>query len=169
MASVGLALLALAGSGQLGNFGHVGVDQATFGPWVFFWFFAIGGLTVVMAGGVSRRPSLPTLPRRAPARATPVYDPFSDNPPDESDGPLDAFGDLPGEADDLSGEADVPDEDEPLLAEPEPDLVGQPGPDDVARPAPPPPPVKPAPDLDDVEDLMFVDADLDPDAAPPAG
>ena len=93
--SVVLALLAWAGSGQLGNFGHVGVDQVTFGPWVFFWFFAIGGLTVVMAGGVSQRPSLPTLPRRAPAAAGPAYDPFSDNPPDESDDPLDEVDDPP--------------------------------------------------------------------------
>ena len=61
-----LALLALAGSGQLGNFGHVGVDQATFGPWVFFWFFVIGGMTVVMARGISRGPGLPRIPRRAP-------------------------------------------------------------------------------------------------------
>ena len=61
-----LALLALAGSGQLGNFGHVGVDQATFGPWVFFWFFVIGGMTVVMAGGISRGPGLPRIPWRAP-------------------------------------------------------------------------------------------------------
>lgn len=175
MASVGLALLALAGSGQLGNFGHIGVDQATFGPWVFFWFFAIGGLTVLMAGGISRRASLPTLPRRAPApAAAPVYDPFSDNPPDESDDPLDAFDDLPDEDGDLpGGDDDLPDEAAPLPAEPEPDLEVEPEPDEVPRPVPPPPPVKPAPDLDDVEDLMFVDADIEADieadgTAPPA-
>ena len=163
MASVGLALLALAGSGQLGNFGRVGVDQATFGPWVFFWFFAIGGLTVVMAGGISRRPGLPTMPRRAPAPAAPVYDPFSDNPPDESDDPLDAFDGLPDQDDDL--ELETAPEPEPQL-----DLGLEPEPGGVSRPVTPPPPVKAAPDLDDVEDLMFVDADLEPDGpAPPAG
>lgn len=93
LGSVVLALLASAGSGQLGNFGHVGVDQATFAPWVFFWFFVIGGLTVVMAGGVSRRPNPPTMPRRAPAPPVPAYDPFFENPPDESDDPLEESGD----------------------------------------------------------------------------
>jgi hypothetical protein len=55
-AAVTMALLGYAGSGQLGNFGHVGVDQATFGPAVFLWFAGIGGLTVAMAGGIVRRP-----------------------------------------------------------------------------------------------------------------
>ena len=59
LASITLALLAWSASGQLGNFGHVGVDQATLVPWSFFWFFAIGGLTVLMARGVSGRPVLP--------------------------------------------------------------------------------------------------------------
>ena len=164
MASVALALLALAGSGQLGNFGHVGVDQATFGPWVFFWFFVIGGLTVVMAGGISRRPSLPTMPRRATAKAKPVYDPFADNPPDESDDPLDE-ADLIVEEDPIDEGAD----DEPLRSEPELPLDLEPEPDEPAAPAIPPP-VKPAPDLDDVEDLMFVDADIDSgEPQPPAG
>jgi hypothetical protein len=154
LASVGLALLAQAGSGQLGNFGHVGVDQATFGPWVFFWFFFIGGLTVVMAGGISRRPSLPTPRRRPPATVGRVYDPFSDNPPDESDDPLD-------------GPDDPLDEAGPPQPEPEPEL--EPRLDEAPQPAAPPP-VKPAPDVDDVEDLMFVDADIDADgAAPPLG
>ena len=176
-AAVGLALLALAGSGQLGNFGHVGVDQATFGPWVFFWSFVIGGMTVVMAGGVSRRPSLPTMPRRPPAPAAPAYDPFADNPPDESDDPLEVFDGLPDEAEvllDDDGPPDEPDDvaggSEPLPPEPEPDLGGPPEPDEAEQPAPPPPPVKPAPDVDDVEDLMFVDADIDADGPPgPAG
>ena len=149
--SVVLALLALAGSGQLGNFGHVGVDQATFGPWVFFWFFFIGFLTVVMAGGISRRPSLPKAPRQDQAMPGPVYDPFSANPPDESDDPLDVVDDLP-DADDLP---DLPGVDQPLE------------PDEPASAAPPP--VKPAPELDDVEDLMFVDADMKAAGPPPAG
>jgi hypothetical protein len=149
--SVLLALLALAGSGQLGNFGHVGVDQATFGPWVFFWFFAIGGLTVVMAGGISRGTGLPRASARGRTTAAPpVYDPFSDNPPDESDAPIVEVDDVPG-ADEPSGRPDLPGTDELL----EPELESEP--DEPAPPAPPP--VKPAPDLDDVEDLMFTDAD----------
>ncbi|MCX6480270.1 MAG: DUF6350 family protein, partial [Mycobacterium sp.] len=50
LASAGLAVLAFFGGGELGNFGHVGVDQATFAPAAFFWFFVIGAMTVVMAG-----------------------------------------------------------------------------------------------------------------------
>jgi hypothetical protein len=51
-----MALLGYAGGGQLGNFGPVGVDQATFAPAVFLWFFVVGGVTIVMAGGLARRP-----------------------------------------------------------------------------------------------------------------
>ena len=51
VAAATMALLGYAGGGQLGNFGHVGVDQATFGPAVFLWFVGIGGLTLAMAGG----------------------------------------------------------------------------------------------------------------------
>ncbi|MCW2555109.1 MAG: hypothetical protein JWR78_4890 [Mycobacterium sp.] len=53
--AVVMALLGYAGGGRLGNFGEVGVDQTTFGPAVFLWFVAIGGLTVVMSGGIARR------------------------------------------------------------------------------------------------------------------
>lgn len=59
LAAVTMALLGYAGGGQLGNFGHVGVDQATFGPAVFLWFVGIGGLTVAMAGGIARPPRAP--------------------------------------------------------------------------------------------------------------
>src|SRR6185312_11327559 len=68
LAAVTMALLGYAGGGELGNFGHVGVDQATFGPAVFLWFVAIGGLTVAMAGGLARRPKVAT-PRPAPVEA----------------------------------------------------------------------------------------------------
>ena len=56
VAAATMALLGYAGGGELGNFGHVGVDQTTFGPAVFLWFVAIGGLTVAMTGGIARRP-----------------------------------------------------------------------------------------------------------------
>ena len=185
MAAVGLALLALAGGGPLGNFGQVGVDQATFAPGVFFWFFVIGGLTVVMAGGIGRRPSLPTPPRRTPAATAAIYDPFADNPPDESDDPLDEADDLPGApAANPAGEPRAdrsPDEGGPRAAEPgsddspDPESDNSPDPESAeSPPAAPPPPVKPAPDLDDVEDLMFVDADIadqpdEPDEPQPGG
>uniref|UniRef100_A0A5Q5BQB3 Uncharacterized protein n=2 Tax=unclassified Mycobacterium TaxID=2642494 RepID=A0A5Q5BQB3_MYCSS len=56
VAALTMALLGEAGGGRLGNFGQVGVDQTTFGPGVFLWFTVIGGLTVVMSGGIVRRP-----------------------------------------------------------------------------------------------------------------
>jgi len=59
-------LLGYAGGGRLGNFGDVGVDQATFGPAVFVWFVGIGGLTVVMSGGLRRRPKARPVPSAAP-------------------------------------------------------------------------------------------------------
>lgn len=54
IAAAVMVVLALAGSGRLGNFGDVGVDQVTFGPAIVLWFVGIGGLTVAMTGGVSR-------------------------------------------------------------------------------------------------------------------
>jgi hypothetical protein len=56
LAALTMALLGRAGGGRLGNFGDVGVDQGTFGLAVFLWFAIVGAITVVMAGGVSRRP-----------------------------------------------------------------------------------------------------------------
>ncbi len=69
IAAVVMALLGYAGGGELGNFGHVGVDQATFAPAVFLWFMGIGGLTVAMAGGITRRPTpKPTLGRESASK-----------------------------------------------------------------------------------------------------
>ena len=59
VAALAMALVGYAGGGRLGNFGDVGVDQATFGPAVFVWFAGIGALTVAMSGGVARRPKVP--------------------------------------------------------------------------------------------------------------
>jgi hypothetical protein len=59
VAAATMALLGLAGGGRLGNFGDVGVDQATFGPAVFLWFAVIGALTLAMSGGIARRPKAP--------------------------------------------------------------------------------------------------------------
>ena len=147
LASVGLALLAVAAGGELGNFGHVGVDQATFIPGAFFWFFVIGGLTVLMAGGVAPRPASvrnPTEPEQVP---------FEDDQNDPMAAPVDLQADdEPEEVVEVSrsdGATDQP------SAEPEGEFEAEPG--------PPPPPVKPAPDVEDVEDLMFVDADIEAD------
>jgi Family of unknown function (DUF6350) len=54
-----MSLLAYGGSGRLGNFGDVGVDQGALVIGVFFWFAVVGGLTVMMAGGIRRRPRRP--------------------------------------------------------------------------------------------------------------
>lgn len=88
-AAVTMALLGYAGGGRLGNFGDVGVDQATFGPAVFVWFVGIGGLTVAMTGGIARRPRRP--------KPVPV------------DAVDDAVDEVPAPEDDVP-EATVPDE-----------------------------------------------------------
>lgn len=56
LAAVTMVLLGYASGGALGNFGEVGVDQQTFGPGVFFWFFSVGAVTVALSGGLTRRP-----------------------------------------------------------------------------------------------------------------
>ena len=78
VAALTLALLGYAGSGQLGNFGGVGLDQSTFGFAVFLWFTAVGWLTVVMAGGIRHRPRKPKP--SPPPPAEPDAEPSSRNP-----------------------------------------------------------------------------------------
>lgn len=90
-----MSLLAYAGSGQLGNFGHVGVDQGALLVGVFFWFTVVGGVTVVMSGGVRRRP------RRLKARPAAVE---AVEEPADLPGVFD--DDRPGE--DAAGEDAVP-------------------------------------------------------------
>ncbi|KUI43971.1 hypothetical protein AU197_21500 [Mycobacterium sp. IS-1590] len=132
LAALTMALLGYAGGGRLGNFGDVGVDQTTFGPAVFLWFAGIGALTVVMAGGITRRPRAPKV----------VVDTDSDTGPDT--GP-DADSDLEAEmapgpelepgSDDVEPEpgpkhgADAPLEAEPDVA------AGAEAPDEVETPA----------------------------------
>lgn len=137
LATVSLALLAQAAGGELGNFGHVGVDQATFLPGAFFWFVVIGGLTVVMAGGVSPRPKTVAKPLEREIVSEPDPEPDLEPEPVE----------------------EQPDESRPgvTLEESQPELEPEPEPERA------PPPVTPAPDLEDVEDLMFVDADIEAD------
>jgi hypothetical protein len=77
VAAAAMALLAYAGSGRLGNFGDVGVDQVTFGPAIFLWFVGIGALTVAMSGGIARRP------KRAKPAPVPEPEPALEPEPDE--------------------------------------------------------------------------------------
>ncbi|MEE2852734.1 MAG: DUF6350 family protein [Actinomycetota bacterium] len=118
-----MSVLAYAGSGQLGNFGHVGVDQSALLIGVFFWFAVVGGVTVVMSGGVRRRPRRPNA-RFAPAEEAPAEDTTPVDSADEA--PTDAVdsGDPGARVEpDAPGDSAAPDapvgDDEPPLAEPE--------------------------------------------------
>ena len=102
LAAIVMAVLGYAGGGQLGNFGEVGVDQTTFGPAVFVWFVAIGGLTVAMTGGIARRPK----PARAPAPAPVVVAEPPAEPPDER--PVDESDDDVEKDDDVEEIVDTP-------------------------------------------------------------
>lgn len=83
--ALAMSLLAYGGSGRLGNFGHVGVDQGTLLGGVFFWFAVVGGITVVMAGGIRRRPRRRKSPP-APAAEEPAdFAELFDEPEGEPD------------------------------------------------------------------------------------
>lgn len=145
LAAVLMALLGVLGGGRLGNFGDVGVDQATFGPGVFLWFISIGGLTVLMSGGLAKRV------RTAPMVAEPddyddaddadhdgtddEYDPdYTDDEPDTivfDGGP--SLGDASG-IDDDSHFAGGPAFQSPADSEPEPDVQPSPEPSAPAKP-----------------------------------
>ncbi|SPM30920.1 hypothetical protein MTAB308_4430, partial [Mycobacterium terramassiliense] len=119
--ALAMSLLAYGGSGRLGNFGHVGVDQATLLGGVFFWFAVVGGVTVVMTGGI-RPVRLRRTRRRAPVPAAEepadfaaVFDEPEGEPEDE---PGDAPHDEPaGDSADQSV-GDPVDEDEMAPEEP---------------------------------------------------
>jgi hypothetical protein len=148
LAALVMALLGYAGGGRLGNFGPVGVDQATFGPAVFLWFAGIGGLTVAMTGGIARRvkPPKPVLER---------------GPEPESEAERDAEAEPAAEDEpDVEPEADEPPAEEPDV-EPEFDEAHQ------AEPDPPPAPVEPLDPFegpfDDPEEHFVADNDDAPD------
>jgi len=109
-----MSLLAYASSGQLGNFGHVGVDQGSLLIGVFFWFAVVGGITVVMTGGIRRRPR---RLKREPAPAAVAEEP-SDfaSVSDETDDakPEDAEDEIP-----VAEHATPFDGDDPPPAQPE--------------------------------------------------
>jgi hypothetical protein len=159
VAAAAMALLGYAGGGELGNFGHVGVDQATFAPAVFLWFVGIGGLTVAMAGGIARRPKVAAVtPKREFWRESASDSgqnvdlggkPVEDEEIDESE-PEPQFEPAFEPEPDL--EPDEPEE-EPLLEEPE-----------NVEPAPTPRslPAHFGDDLPDPEDFEYIDDDATP-------
>ncbi len=102
--ALAMSLLAYGGSGRLGNFGDVGVDQGALLVGVFFWFAVVGGVTVVMADGIQRRPR---RPKPKPAPAAPAEEPADfAGPFDEADQPSDEQP--PGDsAEDLSADEHV--------------------------------------------------------------
>jgi hypothetical protein len=153
-----MALLGYAGGGQLGNFGHVGVDQATFGPAVFLWFAGIGGLTLAMSGGIARRPKVPD--------ATPKLT-FGRKSASSSDQNVDLDDDLEPESE-LGAEAELAEDEQ----EPAP-IVRLPDADEAEPLDDEPAPIVRLPDTDanvsdldelpDPEDLAYIDDD---DATP---
>lgn len=119
VAALTMALLGYAGGGRLGNFGDVGVDQVTFGPAVFLWFLSIGGLTVVMAGGLVRRPKkVKPAPAPAPEPEPEPEDDFGDEDAITDIVLLDAQAELPERAESVEfGTPPAPADphDDPLL------------------------------------------------------
>ncbi|OBG84156.1 hypothetical protein A5699_28150 [Mycobacterium sp. E802] len=147
LAAVTMALAAYAGGGRLGNFGDVGVDQSTFAPAVFLWFVGIGGLTVAMSGGLTRKPRPVAAPRPEPEPEPELVD----EPEPEADEYVDAEPEpAPDEplvswtADEPPAEAEEPLDVEEIVYEPRPRTY-----DDVD---------------DDPEDHFFVD-DISDDRA----
>ncbi|WP_219858666.1 cell division protein PerM [Mycobacterium persicum] len=111
-----MVLLGYAGGGKLGNFGAVGVDEGAMLIGVFFWFTVVGGLTVAMAGGITRRPRSPE-PRPAP----PIEEETSAVAVDEGDQPHDVIEESPQPEDvDVCGDDGVS-----LAGQPESDSSSQ--------------------------------------------
>ncbi len=142
-AAVTMALLGYAGGGRLGNFGEVGVDQATFGPAVFLWFVGIGALTVAMTGGIARRPK-------------PVPEPEPETEPEpepEPEAELEPEPELEPELEDESppDEEAPPDEDEAAVRFDEHDVAAE-------------NPVPAASPEDDPEEHFVTDEDATPGA-----
>ncbi|MEN3220072.1 hypothetical protein FPV58_26935 [Mycolicibacterium porcinum] len=125
LAAVTMALLGYAGGGRLGNFGDVGVDQSTFAPAVFLWFAGIGGLTVAMSGGLTRKPRPVAAPVSEPAEPQP--EPEVDES-DVEDQPVDDVEDVVADSEPelepdqplVSWSAEEPTVDEPEVREADP-------------------------------------------------
>jgi hypothetical protein len=107
-----MSLVAYGGSGRLGNFGDVGVDQGALVVGVFFWFAVIGWVTVLMTGGIRRRPRRPKRPKPQPA-------PAADVPADLAGLFEEPEGEEPDDQEPDDGPDDQEPDDEPEGAEPE--------------------------------------------------
>ncbi|WKG02428.1 DUF6350 family protein [Mycolicibacterium sp. HK-90] len=132
LAAATMALAGYAGSGRLGNFGDVGVDQATFAPAVFLWFTGIGGLTVAMSGGLTRKPRVVAPPKPVPEpEPEPVPEPDNAPEPDDEDDYIEADPEPDLQPDEplVSWSADEVPADEPEYEdEDEPETAYQPRP-----------------------------------------
>ncbi|CAN5481937.1 DUF6350 family protein [soil metagenome] len=170
LAAVAMALLGYAGGGQLGNFGGVGVDQATFAPAVFLWLFLVGFVTVVMSGGLKRGPKrvkvvqTPKEPATAPlelagaAAATEVAAEVMDDDAEPPTRPLGEPSAYPPEA--VLGEPTAESFDDPYLDPYEEPHFGEP----IEMPEREPRDYQALADLPDAEDLLDADNDLPPDS-----
>jgi Family of unknown function (DUF6350) len=110
--ALAMSLLAYAGSGRLGNFGQVGVDQGALMIGVFFWFALVGSITVVMAGGIR-----PIRPRR-PRRRNPAPEP---EPVEEPDEPAEVAPDEAGEPSEATETSATPVAETPARVERDPE------------------------------------------------
>jgi hypothetical protein len=146
-----MALLGYASGGQLGNFGAVGVDHATFGPAAFLWFFVVGAVTIVMANGLVRRP------KRVKAAPEPLGEPDDEVLAEAQTAPLILPAPDPAGGDEQAPPPAEPDAEPEPLPEPDPE------------PVPPRPPVdyEALAGLPDAEDLL--EADNDGSADGPTG
>ncbi len=116
--ALAMALLAYGGSGRLGNFGDVGVDQGALVIGAFFWFAVVGLVTVMMAGGIRRRRR---RPRRVPAPPPPEEFDEPPEPADSEEEVLAADEDvLAADEEVLAADEDVLAADEDVLAADEP-------------------------------------------------
>ncbi|WP_371934589.1 DUF6350 family protein [Mycobacterium sp. TY815] len=83
VAALTMTLLGYGGGGKLGNFGDVGVDHGAMFLGVLFWFTVVGGVTVVMTGGIRRRPRRrrvkPAVAPEPVAAEEPLTDAFDDD------------------------------------------------------------------------------------------
>jgi hypothetical protein len=150
LAATVMALLGFAGGGQLGNFGGVGVDQSTFGPATFLWFFLVGAVTVTMSGGLMRQPKRVRVPETAPLELLGAAVLVAD----DADPPTTPIGEpAPEHAGDPFAEPfyDEPIDDEPVV-------------DELEMPKRPPVDHAALADLPDAEDLLDADNDVPPDS-----
>jgi Family of unknown function (DUF6350) len=121
LAAVTMALLGYACGGALGNFGDVGVDQQTFGPGVFLWFFSVGAVTSTLSGGLTRRPrrAAQTARLAEPAETAEGEDPEPEPEPPAVPEPA------PGPSADTDYLASLPDTEDLLIADNDTSPPGQ--------------------------------------------